>query len=113
MGSQLTKISLLEISWVINVETPHIDTIVEIVNHVGAKHIVGRIVEDFIDQSVSYWHFVMETIEEVASNLGASAIDDSSKDLLIDSILFAFLKQISDDANVMFYGFGSPVDTLE
>ncbi|KAG5606688.1 hypothetical protein H5410_028180 [Solanum commersonii] len=44
---------------------------------------------------------VMETIEKVVANLGASGIDSRLEELLIDGILYAFQEQTSDDANAI------------
>ncbi|KAM0044974.1 putative splicing factor 3B subunit 1 [Helianthus debilis subsp. tardiflorus] len=55
---------------------------------------------------------VMETIEKVVANLGASDIDSRLEELLIDGILYAFQEQASDDANVMLNGFGAVVNSL-
>ncbi|CAA7393003.1 unnamed protein product [Spirodela intermedia] len=89
-----------------------VDTTVEIANKVGVADIVGRIVEDLKDESEPYRRMVMETIEKVVANLGASDIDSRLEELLIDGILYAFQEQTSDDANVMLNGFGAVVNAL-
>ncbi|XP_039118085.1 splicing factor 3B subunit 1 [Dioscorea cayenensis subsp. rotundata] len=89
-----------------------VDTTVEIANKVGVADIVGRIVEDLKDESEPYRRMVMETIEKVVANLGASDIDARLEELLIDGILYAFQEQTSDDANVMLNGFGAVVNSL-
>ncbi|XP_050212265.1 uncharacterized protein LOC126662350 [Mercurialis annua] len=89
-----------------------VETTVEIANKVGVKDIVGRIVEDLKDESEPYRRMVMETIEKVVANLGASDIDARLEELLIDGILYAFQEQTSDDANVMLNGFGAVVNAL-
>ena len=88
------------------------DTTIEIANKVGVTYIVGRVVEDHKDESEPYRRMVMETIEKVVANLGASDIDACLEELLVDGILYAFLGQTSDDANVMLSGFGAVVNTL-
>ncbi|KAL0339839.1 UNVERIFIED_CONTAM: Splicing factor 3B subunit [Sesamum radiatum] len=88
-----------------------VETTVEIANKVGVD-IVGRIVEDLKDESEPYRRMVMETIEKVVTNLGASDIDARLEELLIDGILYAFQEQTSDDANVMLNGFGAVVNSL-
>ena len=55
---------------------------------------------------------VVETIEKVVANLGASDINAHSEQLLIDRILYAFQEQTNVDANVMLNGFGEIVNTL-
>lgn len=89
-----------------------VETTVEIANKVGVADIVGRIVEDLKDESEPYRRMVMETIEKVVANLGASDIDPRLEELLIDGILYAFQEQTSDDANVMLNGFGAVVNAL-
>lgn len=89
-----------------------VETTVEIANKVGVADIVGRIVEDLKDESEPYRRMVMETIEKVVANLGASDIDSRLEELLIDGILYAFQEQTSDDANVMLNGFGAVVNAL-
>ncbi|KAJ7526950.1 hypothetical protein O6H91_16G028400 [Diphasiastrum complanatum] len=89
-----------------------VDTTVEIANKVGVADIVGRVVEDLKDESEPYRRMVMETIEKVVANLGASDIDARLEELLIDGILYAFQEQTSDDANVMLNGFGTVVNAL-
>ncbi|KAF5191418.1 Splicing factor 3b subunit [Thalictrum thalictroides] len=89
-----------------------VETTVEIANKVGVADIVGRIVEDLKDESEPYRRMVMETIEKVVVNLGASDIDPRLEELLIDGILYAFQEQTSDDANVMLNGFGAVVNAL-
>ncbi|XP_059296065.1 uncharacterized protein LOC132049328 [Lycium ferocissimum] len=89
-----------------------VETTVEIANKTGVADIVGRIVEDLKDESEPYRRMVMETIEKVVANLGASDIDARLEELLIDGILYAFQEQTSDDANVMLNGFGAVVNAL-
>ncbi|EEE56293.1 hypothetical protein OsJ_05364 [Oryza sativa Japonica Group] len=89
-----------------------VETTVEMANKVGVADIVGRIVEDLKDESEPYRRMVMETIEKVVANLGASDIDARLEELLIDGILYAFQEQTSDDANVMLNGFGAVVNAL-
>ncbi|KAG0482072.1 hypothetical protein HPP92_010156 [Vanilla planifolia] len=89
-----------------------VDTTVEIANKVGVADIVGRVVEDLKDESEPSRRMVMETIEKVVANLGASDIDARLEELLIDGIPYAFQEQTSDDANVMLNGFGAVVNAL-
>ncbi|KAE8819663.1 Splicing factor 3B subunit 1 [Hordeum vulgare] len=89
-----------------------VETTVEMANKVGVTDIVGKIVEDLKDESEPYRRMVMETIEKVLANLGASDIGPRLEELLIDGIMYAFQEQISDDANVMLNGFGAVVNAL-
>ncbi|XP_071710178.1 uncharacterized protein [Rutidosis leptorrhynchoides] len=89
-----------------------VETTVEIANKVGVDDIVSRLVEDLKDESEPYRRMVMETIEKVVANLGASDIGPRLEELLVDGILYAFQEQTSDDANVMLNGFGAVVNSL-
>ncbi|KAL8130787.1 hypothetical protein AgCh_006922 [Apium graveolens] len=89
-----------------------VETTVEVGNKVGVADIVGRIMEDLKDDSELYRGMVMETIEKVVSDLGASDIDARLEELLIDGILYAFQAQTSGDANVILNGFSAVVNSL-
>ncbi|CAI9099103.1 OLC1v1035874C1 [Oldenlandia corymbosa var. corymbosa] len=90
-----------------------VETTVEIANKVGVADIVGMIVEELKDESEPYRRMVMDTIEKVVTNLGASDIDARLEELLIDSMLYAFQEQTCDDAkNVMLNGFGAVLNAL-
>ncbi|KAI8558197.1 hypothetical protein RHMOL_Rhmol04G0071300 [Rhododendron molle] len=67
------------------------ETAVEIANKVGVADIIGRIVDNLKDDSEPYKRMVMESIEKVVANLGASDIDARLEELLIDGILYALL----------------------
>lgn len=88
-----------------------VDTTVEIANKVGAGEIVSRIVNDLKDSNETYRKMVMETIDKVLTNLGASEIDERLEIQLIDGIIYAFQEQHADD-QVMLVGFGSVVNAL-
>lgn len=68
----------------------------EIANKVGAAEIVNRVVDDLKDESEQYRKMVMETIEKVMANLGASDIDSRLEEQLIDGILYAFQEQTTE-----------------
>lgn len=55
---------------------------------------------------------VMETVELIVQNLGASDIDVRLEEQLIDGILYAFQEQTTDDTLVMLSGFGTVVNAL-
>ncbi|XP_072179032.1 splicing factor 3B subunit 1-like [Diadema setosum] len=88
-----------------------VDTTVEIANKVGASEIIGRVVDDLKDEAEQYRKMVMETIEKVMDNLGASDIDSRLEEQLIDGILYAFQEQTTEDS-VMLNGFGTIVNAL-
>uniref|UniRef100_A0A6A7G0V4 Splicing factor 3B subunit 1-like n=3 Tax=Hirondellea gigas TaxID=1518452 RepID=A0A6A7G0V4_9CRUS len=89
-----------------------VDTTVELANKVGSSEIIGRIVEDLKDESEPYRKMVMETIENIVSNLGASDIDVRLEELLIDGILYSFQEQTGEDSFTMLNGFGTVVNSL-
>ncbi|XP_033099282.1 splicing factor 3B subunit 1-like isoform X1 [Anneissia japonica] len=88
-----------------------VDTTVELANKVGAAEIIGRIVDDLKDEAEQYRKMVMETIEKIMDNLGASDIDSRLEEQLIDGILYAFQEQTTEDV-VMLNGFGTVVNAL-
>jgi len=89
-----------------------VETTVEIANKVGCSEVVRRIVDDLKDESEPYRKMVMETVELIVQNLGASDIDERLEEQLIDGILYAFQEQASDDTQVMLSGFGTVVNAL-
>ena len=68
----------------------------EIANKTGACEIVTRIVDDLKDENEAYRKMVMETLEKVLTNLGASDIDSRLEEQLIDGILYAFQEQTTE-----------------
>lgn len=88
-----------------------VDTTVEVANKVGAAHIIGRVVDDLKDENEAYRKMVLETIEKVMANLGASEIDSRLEEQLIDGILYAFQEQTNEDI-VMLNGFGTVINAL-
>jgi len=88
-----------------------VDTTVEIANKVGAAEIISKIVDDLKDENEQYRKMVMETIDKILANLGASEIDHDLEEHLIDGILYAFQEQTTEDV-VMLNGFGTVVNTL-
>ncbi|XP_013413734.1 splicing factor 3B subunit 1 [Lingula anatina] len=88
-----------------------VDTTVEIANKVGAAEIISRVVDDLKDEAEQYRKMVMETIEKIMANLGASDIDSRLEEQLIDGILYAFQEQTTEDS-VMLNGFGTVVNAL-
>lgn len=88
-----------------------VDTTVEVANKVGAAHIIGRVVDDLKDENEQYRKMVLETIEKVMANLGASEVDSRLEEQLIDGILYAFQEQTNEDA-VMLNGFGTVINAF-
>ncbi|TDH72067.1 hypothetical protein CCR75_008666 [Bremia lactucae] len=89
-----------------------VETTVELANNVGASEIISRVVVDLKDESEPYRRMVMEAIQKIISNLGATDIDTDLEEKLIDGILYAFQEQTSDDTFVMLNGFGIVVNAL-
>lgn len=75
----------------------------EVANKVGAAHIVGRVVDDLKDENEQYRKMVLETIEKVMANLGASEIDSRLEEQLIDGILYAFQEQTNEVSSCPVY----------
>ncbi|KAK2966556.1 hypothetical protein RJ640_014525 [Escallonia rubra] len=98
--------SVLKTLWKEGVESDHIRS--DILPEFFRNFWVRRMALD----RRNYRRMVMETIEKVAANLGASDIDARLEEQLIDGILHAFQEQTSDDANVMLNGFGAVVNAL-
>lgn len=88
-----------------------VDTTVEIANKVEASEIIYRIVDDLKDENEAYRKMVMETIEKIMANQGASQVDSRLEEQLIDGILYAFQEQTTEDL-VMLNGFGTIVNAL-
>lgn len=90
-----------------------IATTVEMANKVGTSEIVSRIVHHLKDKSEDYRKMVMETIEKVITNLGATDIDETLERQLIDGIIYAFSEQQADDRDqIMLNGFNAVVNAL-
>lgn len=89
-----------------------VETTVELANNVGASEIIARVVDDLKDESEPYRRMVMEAIQKIISNLGATDIGPDLEEKLIDGILYAFQEQTSDDTFVMLNGFGIVVNAL-
>merc|ERR1719183_3121759 len=89
-----------------------VDTTVELANKVGVSDIASRIIDDLKDESEPYRKMVMETIEKVITNLGASDVDSRLEERLIDGILYSFQEQSGEDTAVMLNGFGTIVSAL-
>ncbi|KAI9916453.1 hypothetical protein PsorP6_016829 [Peronosclerospora sorghi] len=89
-----------------------VETTVELANNVGASEILSRVVDDLKDESEPYRRMVMEAIQKIISNLGATDIGTDLEEKLVDGILYAFQEQTSDDTLVMLNGFGIVVNAL-
>merc|ERR1712178_233824 len=89
-----------------------VQTTVELANKVGVAEVANRIIEDLKDESEPYRKMVMETLEKVITNLGASDIDSRLEERLIDGILYRFQEQSGDDSMVILNGFGVVVNSL-
>ncbi len=59
----------------------------------GASEILSRVVDDLKDENEQYRKMVMETIENIVSQMGATDIDARLEEQLIDGILYAFQEQ--------------------
>jgi splicing factor 3B subunit 1 len=92
-----------------------VETTVELANSVGAAEVIGRVVDDLKDESEPYRRMVMETIDKVIVNLGASDVGERLEEQLIDGMLFAFQEQTAEEeanAKVLLSGFGTMLNAL-
>ena len=92
-----------------------VETTVELANSVGAAEVIGRVVDDLKDESEPYRRMVMETIDKVVVNLGASDVGERLEEQLIDGMLFAFQEQTAEEeanAKVLLSGFGTMLNAL-
>lgn len=67
-----------------------VDTTVEIGGKVGGSDIIRRIVDDLKEENENYRKMVMECVENILLNFGASDIDSRLEEQLIDGIMYAF-----------------------
>jgi splicing factor 3B subunit 1 len=67
-----------------------VDTTLEIAVKIGGAEVVGRLVEGLKDESEPYRRMVVETIDNVATELGLSDIDAKLEERLIDGMMWAF-----------------------
>lgn len=88
-----------------------VETTVELANKVGVAEVVSRIVNELKDESEPFRKMVMETIQQVVSNLGAADIDERLEVQLIDGLIYAFQEQTVED-HVMLEGVGTVVNAL-
>ncbi|RKP15028.1 splicing factor 3B subunit 1 [Piptocephalis cylindrospora] len=89
-----------------------VETTVELARKVGVAAVASRLIPDLKDESEPYRKMVVETLEKMIREMGASAIhDDRQVELLIDGILYAFQEQTTED-RVILDGFGTVVSSL-
>lgn len=88
-----------------------VETTVELAQKVGVSAVLSRIVGDLKDKSEPYRKTVMETIDKVVSQLGASDIDERLEVTLVDGVLYAFQEQTTEDV-AMLNGFGTVINSL-
>eukprot|EP00761_Pharyngomonas_kirbyi_P003619 gb/GECH01003623.1/.p1 GENE.gb/GECH01003623.1/~~gb/GECH01003623.1/.p1 ORF type:complete len:1038 (+),score=284.30 gb/GECH01003623.1/:1-3114(+) len=89
-----------------------VETTVELANKTGCAEIVERITPYLKDESEQFRKMVIETIEKVVQNLGASDIDQRLEEQLIDGLQYAFTEQVGDDGQVVLNGFGTVINAL-
>ena len=90
-----------------------VETTVEIAQKVGCAEVISRVVEDLKDESEPYRKMVMETVDKVISELGASEVDPRLEEMLIDGALYAFQEQTDErSSGAMLNGFAAVVNAL-
>ncbi|PIA28420.1 hypothetical protein AQUCO_07000028v1 [Aquilegia coerulea] len=84
-----------------------VETTVEIANSkFGVAYTIGKIVYDLKDECEPYRRMVMETVDKILVKLGASDIDSSIGEVLMEGIIYAFREQTTDyDDDVIVNGF--------
>ncbi|SCP04298.1 splicing factor 3B subunit 1, putative [Plasmodium ovale] len=90
-----------------------VETTVEIANKIGGAVVIAKVVDDLKDPSEQYRKMVMQTIQNIISNLGVDDIDQQLEEQLIDGILYAFQEQASDDYYVLLNAFDVIVNKLK
>lgn len=89
-----------------------VETTVELARKVGVASVASRLILDLKDESEPYRKMVVETLEKMIREMGASALhDDRQVEQLIDGILYAFQEQTTED-RVILDGFGTIVSSL-
>lgn len=89
-----------------------VETTVELANKVGVGEILRQVVDDLKDESEPYRRMVVEAIDKVVQNLGASEIEAKLEERLIDGLLYAFQEQSTDDSKTVINGFGTVVNAF-
>jgi splicing factor 3B subunit 1 len=91
-----------------------VETTVELAVRVGGATVVGRIVDDLKDESEPYRRMVMDAIDKVVEQLGATDIDVGLEERLVDGMLYAFQEQSTEEnvSRVMLNGFGTVINAL-
>jgi splicing factor 3B subunit 1 len=84
---------------------------VELAQKASMSKVVRKIVNELKDEAEPYRKMVMETITKVVATLGASDIDKRLEMRLVDSIIYSFQEQTTED-QVMLEGFGTIVNAL-
>ncbi|PVU87891.1 hypothetical protein BB561_006134 [Smittium simulii] len=88
-----------------------VETTVELANKVGVGAIMSKIVNGLKDESEPFRKMVMETLEEIVSNLGSADIDSRLEEQLMDGVLYAFQEQQGEDQLIL-NGFGTIINSL-
>ena len=55
---------------------------------------------------------VMEAIDRVLTNLGATDVDPKLEEQLVDGVLYSFQEQVSEDTTIMLNGFATVINAL-
>lgn len=64
------------------------------------------------DGSEPYRRMTIETLSQIAENLGLADVDQRTEETLIDGVIYAFQEQTTDETSVILNGFGTVLNTL-
>ena len=89
-----------------------VETTVAIADKIGCSNMVSRLVEHLKDENEAFRKMVMEAIDRVLTNLGATDVDPKLEEQLVDGVLYSFQEQVSEDTTIMLNGFATVINAL-
>jgi splicing factor 3B subunit 1 len=89
-----------------------VETTVAIADKIGCSNMVSRLVEHLKDENEAFRKMVMEAIDRILTNLGATDVDPKLEEQLVDGVLYSFQEQVSEDTTVMLNGFATVINAL-
>lgn len=89
-----------------------VETTVAIADKIGCSNMVSRLVEHLKDENEAFRKMVMEAIDRILTNLGATDVDPKLEEQLVDGVLYSFQEQVSEDTTIMLNGFATVINAL-
>lgn len=89
-----------------------VETTVELAKKVGGPDVIQHIVAHLKDASEPYRRMTVETLAEIADNLGLAGVNRRLEEMLVDGLMFAFQEQTTDETMALLNGFGTIMNTL-